>query len=378
MKKIYIISRHLQHGGIEKVVCNLSNLFVKMNYDVIILCFYNFGKPVYYLDDKVEIIYLMSSLPRKNDSLKNLFEERKFKQMITEIYTRYSDKYLCNRQIIRHIKGINNNIIITTRNEHTKVINKISEANNKLIAQLHCDYTQYAGYIDDIKYEYGNIDYLLLLNQESKDEVESILFGHNKKVKCLTVPNFIIHKQYSADIKREKQIISVGRLSSEKGFNKLLYIWEKFIVNNQDYILKIVGDGEEKENLRQLAWSLGINDSVVFTGFLSNDKTVEELRKSKLCAMTSLHEAFPLVLLESISQGTPVVAYDVRVGPRSIIRNGYNGFLVEDNDIETFITKLNFLLRDYDAYSYFSENAIDSSMLYTEESLKNIWSSILN
>ncbi|WP_201577011.1 glycosyltransferase [Psychrobacter okhotskensis] len=378
MKKIYITSRHLQHGGIEKVVCNLSNLFIKMNYDVIILCFYDFGKPVYDLDEKIKIVYLMKRLPRKNYSLIKLFKEKKLKKIANEIYGRCYSRYLNNRSIIKYIKDVSNSIIITTRNEHTKVINKTSEDSNKLIAQLHCDYTQYEGYIDDIKNEYGNIDYLLLLNQESRSEVESILFGHNKKVKCLTVPNFIIHKEYNANIKREKQIVSVGRLSSEKGFDKLLHIWERFIVNHKDYILKIVGDGEEKESLMQLAWFLGVGDSVVFTGFLSNDKVVEEMRKSKLCVMTSLHEAFPLVLLESISQGTPVIAYDIRVGPRSIIKDGYNGFLIEDNNIETFIAKLNFLLEEYDVYNSFSKNAIDSSMLYTEERLRDIWFSILN
>lgn len=197
-------------------------------------------------------------------------------------------------------------------------------------------------------------------------------------MKCLTVPNFITNKEVTKDIKRKKQIISVGRLSPEKGFDRLLLIWEKFIVNNKSYVLKIVGDGQEKEKLTQLAQSLNISDSLIFTGFLSNDETVKEIRKSEIYAMTSVHEAFGLVLLEAITQGTPIIAYDVRVGPRSIIKDGYNGFLVKENDIETFVEKLEFLLKESDVYNIMSKNAIVSSKLYSEENLKDIWFDILN
>ena len=71
MKKIYITSHYLKHGGIEKMVCNLSNLFIEMNYDVEILCTYFDGEPVYYLNDKVKITYLTDKLPKKTTSLKN-------------------------------------------------------------------------------------------------------------------------------------------------------------------------------------------------------------------------------------------------------------------------------------------------------------------
>ena len=85
-----------------------------------------------------------------------------------------------------------------------------------------------------------------------------------------------------------------------------------------------------------------------------------------------------MVLLESISQGIPIVAYDVRVGPRSIVKDGYNGFLVKENDIKIFIEKLNFLLERNDVYNNMSKNAINSSKLYSEEILKDIWFEILN
>lgn len=378
MKKIYITSHYLKHGGIEKMVCNLSNLFIEMNYDVEILCTYFDGEPVYYLNDKVEITYLTNKIPKKNTSLKKNLKEFKFIKFVINSFFMFSQYYLHNKVVVGSIKNIEKSIIISTRNEHTKLINKYSKESNKLIAQLHCDHSQYKGYLKDIKYRYNNIDYLLLLTEELKNEVEPELTELNKKTKCLTVPNFIKDKKDTKDIEREKQVISVGRLSVEKGFDRLLLIWEKFLVNNEGYILKIVGDGEEKEKLIQLAQSLDISDSVVFTGFLSNDEVIEEIRKSKIYVMTSLQEALPMVLIESISKGTPVVAYDVRVGPRAIIKEGYNGFLIKENDIEGFIKKMNFLIKENNVYSIMSKNAIDSANIFSEENLKNIWTEILN
>ena len=378
MKKIYITSHYLKHGGIEKMVCNLSNLFIEMDYDVEILCTYFDGEPVYYLNDKVEITYLTDKLPKKTTSLKKNLKEFEFVKFINNSLVRFSQYYLHNKLVVDSIKNIERSVIISTRNEHTKLINKYSKDSNKLIAQLHCDYSQYKGYLKDIKYRYNNIDYLLLLTKELKNEVEPELTKFNKKTKCLTVPNFIKDVKDTKDIEREKQVISVGRLSVEKGFDRLLLIWEKFLVNNEGYILKIVGDGEEKEKLIQLAQSLDISDSVVFTGFLSNDEVIEEIRKSKIYVMTSLQEALPMVLIESISKGTPIVAYDVRVGPRAIIQDGYNGFLVKENDIKTFVEKLDFLLKENDVYSIMSNNAITSANLYSEENLKGIWTKILS
>ena len=378
MKKIYITSHYLKHGGIEKMVCNLSNLFIEMNYDVEILCTYFDGEPVYYLNDKVKITYLTNKLPKKNTSLKENLKNFEFVKLITNSLVRFSQYCLHNKVVIESIKNIENSIIISTRNEHTKLINKYSKDSNKLIAQLHCDYSQYKGYLKDIKYRYNNIDYLLLLTEELKNEIEPELTELNKKTKCLTVPNFIKDTEDTKGIERKKQIISVGRLSVEKGFERLLLIWEKFSVDNEGYILKIVGDGEEKEKLIQLAQSLDISDSVVFTGFLSNDEVIEEIRKSKIYVMTSLQEALPMVLIESISKGTPVVAYDVRVGPRAIIKEGYNGFLIKENDIEEFIKKMDFLIKEDNIYNSMSKNAITSANLFSEENLKNIWTEILN
>jgi N-acetylglucosaminyldiphosphoundecaprenol N-acetyl-beta-D-mannosaminyltransferase len=378
MKKIYIINSYLGHGGIEKIVCNLSNLFIAMNYDVEILCTYYIGEPVYYLNDRVKVTYLTDKLPKETASLKESLKNISLIKFTKDFYTRFSQPYLYNKMIIESIKNIENSIIISTRNPHNTIISKYAKDSNKLIAQLHCDYSQYKGYLEDIKYRYDNIDYLLLLTEELKNEIEPELNELNKKTKCLTVPNFIKDVKDKKDIERKKQVISVGRLSVEKGFDRLLLIWEKFLVNNEGYILKIVGDGKDKEKLIQLAQFLGISDSIVFTGFLSNDEVNEEIRKSKIYVMTSLQEALPMVLIESISKGTPIVAYDVRVGPRAIIKEGYNGFLIKENDIDKFVEKLEFLLKEDAIYNSMSENAITSSMLYSEENLKTIWSNVLN
>lgn len=377
MKKIYILSQTLAHGGIEKVVCNLANLFVEMNYDVEIVCTYYLGEPVYYLDNKVKIIYLADGLTKKSISLKKSLKNFSLRGFLSDVYARYNYPYT-HKVVKKYVKGIKNSIIISTRHENNILISKYAKRSNKLIAQLHCDHTQFEGYSKDIKSKYKNIDYLLLLNEELKSEIEPELTECNNKTKCLVVPNFIVNQKNINDIERKKQVISIGRLVSGKGFDRLLLIWKKFIINNEGYVLKIAGDGPEKTKLIKLAQSLDISDSVIFTGFISNDETVKEIRQSKLLVMTSLHEALPMVLLESISQGTPIVAYDVRVGPRSIIEEGYNGFLIKDNDVDAFVEKLQLLLQENNMYNNMSKNCITSSKLYSKENLKDVWFEIIN
>ena len=101
--------------------------------------------------------------------------------------------------------------------------------------------------------------------------------------------------------------------------------------------------------------NLGIEDSVVFAGHSQN--VAHEMCQASVFAFTSLFEGFGLVLVEALSCGLPIVSFDTKYGPRDIIRDGVDGFLVENRDEKILAERLYLLMCDEELRVKMSENA---------------------
>lgn len=110
--------------------------------------------------------------------------------------------------------------------------------------------------------------------------------------------------------KREKQFIHVANLRWQKGQEYLLEGFGLFCKNHPDYVLKIIGDGEEKNRLLTMCKELDILDKVYFLGTCSRDFIANELNKSQAFVLTSVSEGFPKVIIEAMATGTPVISSD--------------------------------------------------------------------
>lgn len=126
---------------------------------------------------------------------------------------------------------------------------------------------------------------------------------------------------------KQDYLLCVGRLEKQKAFH---YAIEGFagIANVFPSLrLKIVGQGSLEQSLKQCAIDLGVADRVDFEGFQAD--MIPYYLHAKATLLTSLYEGFPNVLIESITLGTPVIAFDCPSGPREIIQQGVNGYLVD-------------------------------------------------
>ena len=373
-KKIYITSLHLMHGGVEMAITALSNALVKRGYQVELLCTYNLGEPAYPLDDRVQIRYLTDVHPNR-DEFKQAIRS---KNLLAILRAGRSAVRVLRRKkqvLIEHFKKIREGIIISTRNEDSVLLSKYGNESVLKIAQLHHDHGFDRKLTEDFAHRYQNIDYFTLLTPQLQQEVAEMM-KNNRRTKCVAMPNFLPEQQNTPDVPLENQAVAVGRLHSEKGFLRLIQAW-KPIHEATGTVLKIIGGGDQRETLEQEIAAQGLQEGVILTGAMSHGGVLEEMKKSVFYAMTSHSEGFGFVIIEAMEQGTPVIAYDVRTGPRAILEDGTNGFLVTDGDAKSFTEKALQLIRNPQLREQMSQAAKKRAADFTEDAVLRQWESLL-
>ena len=169
-----------------------------------------------------------------------------------------------------------------------------------------------------------------------------------------------------------KRIIFVGRFDYQKRPLEMIKIWQQVYPSYPDWHLDIYGDGEQLNNVKDLAHSLNMNIHV----HLPTSQIFDAYRMSSILVSTSLFEPFGLVLPEAMSCGLPIVAYDCPYGPSMIITNGKNGYLVKTGDIPSFAKKLCSLMGDTVLRHEMGKDAIESSKNYESKIIMPLWLSL--
>jgi glycosyltransferase involved in cell wall biosynthesis len=187
----------------------------------------------------------------------------------------------------------------------------------------------------------------------------------------IIIPNPLWFKTNQFSDLKAKKVIAVSRHSHEKGLERLLLIWKKVVEKHPDWTLDIYGKYSENLGLQKIAQSLNISKNVVFYEPVKNinDKYLE----ASFYVMTSYYEGFPMVLIEAMASGLPCIAYDCPCGPRAIINNNQNGFLVENENLDTFVQKIELLIEDENLRIQMGKKAQKNSEKYDLEFIMQQW-----
>lgn len=357
-KRINVILQQLENGGLEKAVITLVNaLYERKDYEITLYVFLH-SKPIIDIADGIKIIFL-SNLKLKQESL-----PEKISRKINEL-----------NSVKKIIKKIHNSIVISTRNEYTTIISKYTDKSNYIIGQLHNDYNKKE--FNDFCNRYNNINVFVQLNKTFKDEIEPELRKKNKFTQIPVIPNFIERQKYD-ERKRENYVIAVGRITKVKGFERLIEIWNMICEKNVEWKLLIIGDGEDFNLLRKLIKEKRLEDKIIMPGWMEINDVYDYMRKSKIYALTSFSESFSLVTIEAMQNKLPVIAFDVRTGPRNIINDQENGFLVKDGDLKNFAQKLELLMNNNELLQKMSISAYKYSEIYLKENVIKKWYELID
>ena len=375
MKKITILLLHMQHGGIEKQTISFANEICK-KYNVEIISTYSMKKkPAYEVNPKIKITYLIDDAPNKAE-FKDAIKRKNVLKIIKESLKAIKILYLKNKLMKQKIKKLDTDFVLSTRIEFANMLSKYTPKGIVKITQehLHNDSNKY---IKRVKKSFKNLDYLIVLGPGSKENYSKWL-KDNKKIEIIQIPNILEEIPKDSSLLENYKIISVGRLHPVKDFESLIYVFDKVSKVLPQASLTIVGGGEEFEKLITLSKKLNLENKVKITGMISKDEVNNYLLNSDLYVMTSLTECFPMVLLEASSCGLPLISFDVPVGPKAIIKNDYNGYLIQNRNIDDMAKQIIELFNNRTKLKLLGKNAKESANQYIPNNVMKKWFEIFD
>lgn len=324
MKKILFVIPSLRGGGAERIFSILVNNINRKKFEPVLLLIKGEGE---YLDDiagDVKIIDLNINKVRYSPF-------KIAKSIICEkpdiVFSTLGYMNVLIGLLIPFIKLFKPNISFIAREANIASLNNDFDRNGKILNLL---------------YKITNSKYSKIICQ-SEYMKNDLIKNYGLNTKNMIVINNPLDFKKINKLKREKvnldnknYIIGVGRLSKRKRFDLLIHAYNKIRKKNLD--LFILGKGSEKSRLQKLSRKLKREENIHFLGFQKNP--YKYLNRARLLVLTSKYEGFPNVVLEANACGIPVVAFDCPSGISEIIKDGENGFLVQNENIDELASKI--------------------------------------
>lgn len=376
MKKISILSLHLGYGGIEKSIVSLANLLSKKYNVEIAVCYKLYDKSVFDLDDSINVKYLNdSSIVPNHKSLKSAIHGKNIKKIFKEFA--YSLKVLHYRKngMINYIKSCDSDVIISTRDIFNEWLSLYGKDDVLKIGWEHNHFHDNYKYAHKIIHSAKKLDYLVLVSMDLLEFYKRKM--SNYKCMCIYIPNCIESIPQKLSKLNEKRLISVGRLSPEKGYLDLLKVYKQLRNDYPNWVLDIIGDGKERDNLERYIKNNNLEKYVTLHGFQGKEYIDKLMNKSSIYLMTSFTESFGIVLIEAMSHGLPCIAFSSAEGAREIINSGENGYLIKNRNYEMMIKKISDLIENPEERKKIGKNARKSIKKYTSDVVGEEWLTLI-
>ena len=372
--KVLVLHGHLSMGGEERVLLNVLKNLVELNYDVDLLITWNHKENNLFENEipkKVNYEFLFNNYDGKS-------------KIIKEIY-RLRAKLTYLKKVEKIIKEKKYDIVI----DYSSNLLKYSNLDIKVpvFAWIHFSLTfgehLNTDKIEKYKKQYKKYEKILAICDTMRDEFVKILGMDEKKVELVYNPIDLetirkkaetIDKKYENYLKQD-YFLQVSRLTEQKQPEHLVDIYYKLKQQGIKEKLYFIGNGEKIELIKQKIREYNLENDVVLLGQIENPYPF--FKNAKLFVHTAKYEGLPTVLLESLTLGTPVVAYDCPTGPKDILgQNSEYGKLIPLNDKDTFVEKVYELMNKNEKYENYRKlslvRANDFSMENNKAKLKEL------
>lgn len=358
MKICFVTNNIYSIGGVQRVLCTIANELSKYH-EIHIFCTIDRGvrKNIYPIDEKIKVIvdrnFYNKSLYNKilckvgriiNDNT-GIFNRNKCYSILKKIY--------CPEVILERLKNyINNNdydVVIGVEGLNSMLIGAISDKiSAKTIGWQHNCYNAYFNmknkyyWNQNIIFNYciSKLDKYIVLSEDDKEK-----YMINDNIQCEVIYNTKSFESVEKSRLSNKVFLAAGRFTEQKGFDLLIDSFHLFSMHDSEWKLVIVGSGEDEKLIKKKIASYGLE------GKIRIDKYTDDIKKyfleASILLLPSRWEGLPMILLESLEMGVPVISYNIS-SVSQIIKNRKEGILVEPFNINKFAEAMYELSYDKD------------------------------
>lgn len=345
-KKILFVNNNLDTGGVQRSLVNLLNL-ISNKYDVTLFVFSNSGEYKDCLTPAVNVIEASSMLNLLGISQK----QAKTKGLLL---------YCLRAMLVIYTKIINNqlpiNLLVSTQKKmigfdtsisflhnctenilyggcNDFVLNRV-EATQK-ISFIHCDFMKYGGNILKTRMMYEHFDKIAAVSEGCKKSFLKALPNLEERAHCVyNCNNYVDYRTLATENPIEYpqdslNIVTVARLSDEKGIIRGIESLHKLNMNNYKIRWHIIGDGPQKNQIEEMIENLRLTDHIILYGNQKNP--YRYIMNSDALLITSFHEAAPMVIYEAKSLGIPVITTNTISAEEMVLENS-EGFVCENSE----------------------------------------------
>lgn len=365
MRIVFYTDQLYLHGGIEKMLSQKLNFFSNLeNYEVHLITFEQKNNEYCYpisenvVKHNLEINYDRS---KSYFSLVNLRKvpnhisrvKKKLREIEPDIIivSNYSFDFYFIPFISRGIK--------TIKEYHSSSYN-IESKKKSIKGRFFCHLDEFIN---------SRYDKIVVLNKDEKKHYTT----NNVEV----IPNSVVLNTIAQNESRKKTIISAGRIAPVKQFDHLIKAWGLIADKCPEWNVEIYGEGDE-DLVNELNTLINKLDLPRIQLMGATDMLDIVMQQSSIFSLTSATECFPMVLLESLKNGLPVVSYDSPYGPKNIIKENEDGLLVEHNNIKAFASTLMNLIEDNNKRKLMEKKTVENSKRFCESTIMQKWILLFN
>ncbi len=372
MKLLYIIAGMYNSAGMERVVTNKVNYLSEVKgYDITILTTDQDNRDYYFdISDKIKRVDLNINFEEYKDIFiikrvfKFIFKQFLFKQLLSKFLKRNKFDFVISLMPkADFLPQINDGSFKIYEHHFAQdYLNQFSKSfgRNFFVAKIY-KIRSYSG--DRLLKKFDKI--VVLTKQDYS------LWARKGFDNISVIPNSFTVFIENKPCEKNKIALSIGRLEFQKGFDRLINIWRQVDACVDGWQLHIYGDGPDKEQLLEQIRENNLESVVKI--FPATKEIYSVINSSSIYLMASRFEGFPMVLIEAMSLGLPVVSFDCMCGPAEIIVNNEDGFVISEGDENRFVEKVVRLISLDSLRTEMGENAKSNIVRFSQEKVMNDW-----
>lgn len=352
--RILILGGNLNNaGGTERAGSMLANGLSEAGYEIVLASISGGDKPFFPLNKEIKVVSLFDTTGR------TLYRTLSIIKRITRLLKEENIGTLIVVETMSVLFTLPATFGLSINHicwEHFNFNNDLGKFGRRIARQLAARYC----------------DSVVTLTERDK---EYWLQGthHKSKITAIANPCPFPVQEY---IKEEntKIVLAIGRLTHIKGFDMLLEAWLQVNLSMPNWKLKIVGEGEDRTKLTDFIKMNKLTDSVELVGNIDNVGGYYE--QAEIFCLSSRFEGFPMVLLETLAFGLPVVSFDCDTGPAEVLEDT-GSILVPKNDVNLLASSLIDLMKDGQKRKTISLKSKGKADVYQPENILTHWVSLI-